>query len=109
MSLKHQFKCFIFLKQLIEAKINNRMYYQQVEVFNLLFVKKSESEENKFVVYCWQCSKHIDQFIVLNQHKIEDLFNIYDNFTLVSKLCHRTILSSNLYSKVSSCLNSLKL
>jgi len=57
-------------------------HHCQVEVFNLLFVKKSESEENKFVVYCWQCSKHIDQFIVLNQHKIEDLFNIYDNFTL---------------------------
>jgi len=57
-------------------------HHCQVEVFNLLFVKKSESEENKFVVYCWQCSKHIDQFIVLNQHKIEDLFCIYDNFTL---------------------------
>ncbi|KAL4220760.1 Lysine-specific demethylase 6A [Mactra antiquata] len=55
----------------------------EVEVFNILFVKE---QDNKFVVHCQDCAKKIhhslEGFVVLNQYRLEDLVNIYDNFSL---------------------------
>ncbi|XP_060561542.1 lysine-specific demethylase 6A-like isoform X1 [Ruditapes philippinarum] len=54
----------------------------EVEVFNILFVKE---QDNKFVVHCQDCAKKIhprlEGFVVLNQYRIEDLINIYDNYS----------------------------
>lgn len=64
----------------------------QVEVFNILFVKE---QDNKFVVHCQDCAKkshpRLEGFVVLNQYRLEDLINIYDNYTL------RTPVSSWLF------------
>ncbi|XP_074657406.1 histone demethylase UTY-like [Tubulanus polymorphus] len=53
----------------------------EVEVFNFLFVTE---QEKKFVVHCQDCalriSSKLENFVVLNQYKMEELVSIYDNF-----------------------------
>ncbi|KAH3807602.1 hypothetical protein DPMN_135948, partial [Dreissena polymorpha] len=55
----------------------------EVEVFNILFVKEQDS---KFVVHCQGCSvkmqPKLEGFVVLNQHRLEDLIAIYNSFTM---------------------------
>ncbi len=53
----------------------------QVEVFNFLYI----AEHNKsHVVYCLDCARKIsprlDNFVVLNQYKMEELMETYDSF-----------------------------
>ena len=61
--------------------------HQQVEVFNLLFVKRAEDMQTH-LVHCLNCAKtiapHLKDFVVLNQYQTDDLMKIYDAFTLVS-------------------------
>ena len=57
------------------------LYCFQVEVFNFLYV----SEQNKsHVVHCLDCARKInprlDGFVVLNQYRMEELMETYDNF-----------------------------
>lgn len=52
-------------------------------MFNLLFVKKID---NKHVVHCLDCARKtsatLEDISVLEEYKMDDLMNIYDNFIL---------------------------
>lgn len=75
----------------------------QVEVFNLLFVRRELLSKKQYVVHCQDCARKgsaaLDDFVVLEQHRMEDLMQVYDQFTLVS---HRTDGEMNLRRFASS-------
>ncbi|KAM9820103.1 lysine-specific demethylase 6A-like [Neosynchiropus ocellatus] len=58
----------------------------EVEVFNLLFVRRELLSKKQYVVHCQDCARKgsaaLDDFVVLEQHRMEDLMHIYDQFTL---------------------------
>ncbi|NP_001245197.1 histone demethylase UTY isoform 23 [Homo sapiens] len=60
----------------------------EVEVFNLLFVTNESNTQKTYIVHCHDCarktSKSLENFVVLEQYKMEDLIQVYDQFTLVS-------------------------
>ncbi|XP_065817982.1 lysine-specific demethylase 6A isoform X3 [Labrus bergylta] len=60
----------------------------EVEVFDLLFVTSESNSRKTYVVHCQDCarrgSSNLDNFVVLEQYKIDDLMQVYDQFTLVS-------------------------
>uniref|UniRef100_A0A3Q2Q7B7 [histone H3]-trimethyl-L-lysine(27) demethylase n=1 Tax=Fundulus heteroclitus TaxID=8078 RepID=A0A3Q2Q7B7_FUNHE len=60
----------------------------EVEVFDLLFVTSESNSRKTYVVQCQDCARrastNLDNFVVLEQYKIEDLMQVYDQFTLVS-------------------------
>ncbi|KAL6484961.1 hypothetical protein MHYP_G00070060 [Metynnis hypsauchen] len=62
----------------------------EVEVFNLLFVTSESNSRKTYVVHCQDCARRgsptLDNFVVLEQYKIEDLTHVYDQFTLASPL-----------------------
>lgn len=61
-----------------------------MEVFNLLFVRRELLSKKQQVVHCQDCARKgsatLDDFVVLEQHRMEDLMQVYDQFTLVSQL-----------------------
>ncbi len=71
----------------------------QVEVFDLLFVTSESNSRKTYVVHCQDCARrgstNLDNFVVLEQYKIEDLMQVYDQFTLVS-INHKTTSGSSL-------------
>ncbi|KAI7692710.1 hypothetical protein SSS_00252 [Sarcoptes scabiei] len=56
-----------------------------VEVFNILFVKEVD---RKHFAHCYYCARKInadfEHFVILEEYKLEELMNIYDNFKLIS-------------------------
>ncbi|KAM9321578.1 lysine-specific demethylase 6A isoform 2-T2 [Gastrophryne carolinensis] len=58
----------------------------EVEVFNLLFVTKESNSRKTYIVHCHDCARKtnpdLENFVVLEQYKIEELMQIYDFFTL---------------------------
>ncbi|XP_036160730.1 lysine-specific demethylase 6A isoform X21 [Myotis myotis] len=62
----------------------------EVEVFNLLFVTNESISRKTYVVHCQDCarktSRNLDNFVVLEQYKMEDLMQVYDQFTLAPPL-----------------------
>uniref|UniRef100_A0A4W6EF06 [histone H3]-trimethyl-L-lysine(27) demethylase n=1 Tax=Lates calcarifer TaxID=8187 RepID=A0A4W6EF06_LATCA len=58
----------------------------EVEVFDLLFVTSESNSRKTYVVHCQDCARrgstNLDNFVVLEQYKIEDLMQVYDQFTL---------------------------
>ena len=60
----------------------------QVEVFDLLFVTSESNRRKTYVVHCQDCARrgstNLDNFVVLEQYKNDDLMQVYDQFTLVS-------------------------
>lgn len=54
-----------------------------MEVFNVLFVRELDK---KHVVHCVDCARKIspdlDEFVILEEYKIEELMEVYDNFRL---------------------------
>eukprot|EP00073_Rattus_norvegicus_P042096 XP_008771921.1 PREDICTED: histone demethylase UTY-like isoform X3 [Rattus norvegicus] len=65
----------------------------EVEVFNLLFVTNESNSQKTYIVHCQNCARktsgNLENFVVLEQYKMEDLIQVYDQFTLVSDLkCH---------------------
>ncbi|XP_063517038.1 histone demethylase UTY isoform X12 [Pongo pygmaeus] len=60
----------------------------EVEVFNLLFVTNESNTQKTYIVHCQDCarktSRSLENFVVLEQYKMEDLIQVYDQFTLVS-------------------------
>ncbi|KAK5860611.1 hypothetical protein PBY51_022074 [Eleginops maclovinus] len=62
----------------------------EVEVFDLLFVTTESNSRKTYVVHCQDCARRgspdLDNFVVLEQYKIEDLMHVYDQFTLASPL-----------------------
>ncbi|TRY94020.1 hypothetical protein DNTS_029589 [Danionella cerebrum] len=62
----------------------------EVEVFDLLFVTTESNSRKTYVVHCQGCARRsspkLDNFVVLEQYKIEDLMHVYDQFTLAPPL-----------------------
>uniref|UniRef100_A0A3Q2PXQ6 [histone H3]-trimethyl-L-lysine(27) demethylase n=1 Tax=Fundulus heteroclitus TaxID=8078 RepID=A0A3Q2PXQ6_FUNHE len=60
----------------------------EVEVFNLLFVRREHLSNKQCLVHCQDCARkgsaRLDDFMVLEQYRMEDLMQVYDHFTLVS-------------------------
>lgn len=62
----------------------------QVEVFNLLFVRSEllSRKQKQYVVHCQDCARkgsaELDNFVVVEKHRMDDLMQVYDQFTLVS-------------------------
>ncbi|XP_041841041.1 lysine-specific demethylase 6B [Melanotaenia boesemani] len=59
-----------------------------VEVFNLLFVTCESSSRKTYVVHCEDCARqrspNLNNVVVLEQYRIEELMNTYDSFSLAS-------------------------
>uniref|UniRef100_A0A3Q3F7F6 [histone H3]-trimethyl-L-lysine(27) demethylase n=1 Tax=Labrus bergylta TaxID=56723 RepID=A0A3Q3F7F6_9LABR len=70
----------------------------EVEVFDLLFVTSESNSRKTYVVHCQDCarrgSSNLDNFVVLEQYRIDDLMQVYDQFTLASPLPSSSSLSS---------------
>ncbi|XP_062982627.1 lysine-specific demethylase 6A isoform X2 [Elgaria multicarinata webbii] len=62
----------------------------EVEVFNLLYVTNESNSRKTYVVHCLDCARKIsgnlENFVVLEQYKMEELMQIYDQFTLAPPL-----------------------
>ncbi|XP_072193798.1 lysine-specific demethylase 6A isoform X14 [Excalfactoria chinensis] len=62
----------------------------EVEVFDLLFVTNESNSRKTYVVHCQDCARKIstnlENFVVLEQYKMEDLMQVYDQFTLAPPL-----------------------
>uniref|UniRef100_A0A3B4BBD6 [histone H3]-trimethyl-L-lysine(27) demethylase n=1 Tax=Periophthalmus magnuspinnatus TaxID=409849 RepID=A0A3B4BBD6_9GOBI len=62
----------------------------EVEVFNLLFVRRELLSKAPPVVHCQDCARKgssaLDDFVVLEQYRMDDLMHIYDHFTLAPPL-----------------------
>ncbi|XP_069617767.1 lysine-specific demethylase 6A isoform X4 [Ranitomeya imitator] len=58
----------------------------EVEVFNLLFVTNESNSRKTYIVHCHDCARKtsldLENFVVLEQYKVEELMQIYDLFTL---------------------------
>nr|XP_025844469.1 lysine-specific demethylase 6A-like isoform X1 [Vulpes vulpes] len=72
----------------------------EVEVFDLLFVTNESNSQKTYIVHCQDCARKtsgtLDNFVVLEQYKMEDLIQVYDQFTLVSEFnmllhCHHPL------------------
>ncbi|KAM9567312.1 lysine-specific demethylase 6A isoform 13-T16 [Guaruba guarouba] len=67
----------------------------EVEVFDLLFVTSESNSRKTYVVHCQDCARKIstnlENFVVLEQYKMEDLMQVYDQFTLRSPEDHNWI------------------
>lgn len=65
-------------------------FCSQVEVFNLLFVRREHLSKKQCTIHCQDCARKgsatLDDFVVLEQYRMEDLMQVYDHFTLVSVL-----------------------
>ncbi|XP_026114708.1 uncharacterized protein LOC113093074 isoform X3 [Carassius auratus] len=64
-----------------------------VEVFDLLFVTSENSSRKTYVVHCEDCAREqspsLSGVVVLEQYRISELTNTYDNFTLAPVPCCR--------------------
>uniref|UniRef100_Q3TRX5 [histone H3]-trimethyl-L-lysine(27) demethylase n=1 Tax=Mus musculus TaxID=10090 RepID=Q3TRX5_MOUSE len=62
----------------------------EVEVFNLLFVTNESNSQKTYIVHCQNCARktsgNLENFVVLEQYKMEDLIQVYDQFTLAPSL-----------------------
>ncbi|XP_073083789.1 lysine-specific demethylase 6A isoform X14 [Manis javanica] len=62
----------------------------EVEVFDLLFVTNESNSRKTYIVHCQDCarktSENLENFVVLEQYKMEDLMQVYDQFTLAPPL-----------------------
>ncbi|XP_036697100.1 lysine-specific demethylase 6A-like isoform X2 [Balaenoptera musculus] len=58
----------------------------EVEVFDLLFVTTESNSQKTYIVHCHDCARktsgNLDNFVVLEEYKMEDLMQVYDQFTL---------------------------
>ncbi|XP_062455558.1 lysine-specific demethylase 6A isoform X6 [Rhea pennata] len=67
----------------------------EVEVFDLLFVTSESNSRKTYIVHCQDCARKIstnlENFVVLEQYKMEDLMQVYDQFTLRSPEDHNWI------------------
>ncbi|XP_031234231.1 histone demethylase UTY isoform X2 [Mastomys coucha] len=62
----------------------------EVEVFNLLFVTNESNSQKTYIVHCQNCARktsgNLENFVVLEQYKMEDLIQVCDQFTLAPSL-----------------------
>ncbi|XP_037591495.1 histone demethylase UTY isoform X5 [Cebus imitator] len=71
----------------------------EVEVFNLLFVTNESNTQKTYIVHCQDCarktSRSLENFVVLEQYKMEDLIQVYDQFKLGSDQYALSLSSSS--------------
>ncbi|XP_043106279.1 lysine (K)-specific demethylase 6B, b [Puntigrus tetrazona] len=64
-----------------------------LEVFDLLFVTSESGSRKTYVVHCEDCAREqspsLSGVVVLEQYRINELMNTYDNFTLAPVPCCR--------------------
>ncbi|XP_018421336.1 PREDICTED: lysine-specific demethylase 6B isoform X2 [Nanorana parkeri] len=57
-----------------------------VEVFNILFVTSESGGKNTYLVHCESCARQVNNnmssVVILEQYKMEELMQMYDNFHL---------------------------
>ncbi|XP_069042783.1 lysine-specific demethylase 6B isoform X2 [Lepisosteus oculatus] len=57
-----------------------------VEVYNILFVTSENGSRKTYVVHCEDCARqrstNLNNVVVLEQYKMEELMSVYDSFTL---------------------------
>nr|XP_044997123.1 histone demethylase UTY-like isoform X2 [Jaculus jaculus] len=62
----------------------------EVEVFNLLFVTNESNSQKTYIIHCQDCAQktsgNLENFVVLEQYKMEELMQVYDQFTLAPSL-----------------------
>nr|XP_056714340.1 lysine-specific demethylase 6A isoform X5 [Euleptes europaea] len=62
----------------------------EVEVFNLLYVTNESNSQKTYIIHCLDCARKItgnlENFVVLEQYKMEELMQVYDQFTLAPPL-----------------------
>ncbi|KAM9576288.1 lysine-specific demethylase 6A-like isoform 4-T4 [Trichechus inunguis] len=62
----------------------------EVEVFDLLFVTSESNSQKTYIIHCQDCARktsgNLENFVVLEQYRMEDLMQVYDQFTLASSL-----------------------
>ncbi|XP_053524166.1 lysine-specific demethylase 6A-like isoform X8 [Artibeus jamaicensis] len=62
----------------------------EVEVFDLLFVTNESNSQKTYIVHCQDCARktsgNLDNFVVLEQYKMEDLMQVYEQFTLAPSI-----------------------
>ena len=60
----------------------------QLEVFDLLFVTSESNSRKTYVVHCEECARqrspNLNNVVVLEQYRMEELMTTYDSFNLVS-------------------------
>jgi hypothetical protein len=63
------------------------VFFLQIEVFNILFIKEKEKDSAEYVVRCYDCARKIDRdlkaILVLHQYKVKELMDIYDRCRLI--------------------------
>uniref|UniRef100_A0A6F9DWN5 [histone H3]-trimethyl-L-lysine(27) demethylase n=1 Tax=Phallusia mammillata TaxID=59560 RepID=A0A6F9DWN5_9ASCI len=61
----------------------------EVEVFNILYVRRSENNLQQHLVHCLECARNLnpdlENFVILNQFHTDELMRIYDQFSLAKK------------------------
>ncbi|XP_062870702.1 lysine (K)-specific demethylase 6B, b isoform X2 [Trichomycterus rosablanca] len=64
-----------------------------VEVFNLLFITSEGSSKKMYVVHCENCARKrsptLNGVVILQQYRMDELMNFYDNFSLASAPCSK--------------------
>ena len=67
----------------------------QVEVFNVLFIRE---QEKRHVVHCIDCARKqapgLEGFVCLEEYKLGELKDVYDNFSLHSGAVSRFVFLS---------------
>ncbi|XP_036598702.1 lysine-specific demethylase 6A isoform X2 [Trichosurus vulpecula] len=62
----------------------------EVEVFDLLFITNESNSRKTYIVHCQDCARrtngNLENFVVLEQYRMEDLMQVYDQFTLAPPL-----------------------
>ncbi|XP_020851704.1 lysine-specific demethylase 6A isoform X2 [Phascolarctos cinereus] len=62
----------------------------EVEVFDLLFITTESNSRKTYIVHCQDCARktngNLENFVVLEQYRMEDLMQVYDQFTLAPPL-----------------------
>lgn len=61
------------------------LYYLQIEVFNILFIRE---QEKRHVVHCIDCARkqspNLEGFVCLEEYSMEELMEVFDSFILHS-------------------------
>lgn len=62
-------------------------FAQQVEVFNILFIRE---QEKRHVVHCMSCARkqspNLQGFVCLEEYRLKELMDLYDKFVLSMSL-----------------------
>lgn len=79
----------------------------QIEVFNILFIRE---QEKRHVVHCMDCARKqspsLEGFVCLEEYRMRDLMEVYDEFTLHMPLATVTSTTTTTSSSSSSVVST---